>query len=44
MLLVYIQVAMSDEKSSYPRIETGNAYTPDMNNEIVEKFNSANFY
>ena len=35
--------AMSDEKSIYPRIETSYAYTPDMNNEPVENFNSGNF-
>ena len=29
---------MWDAKSVYPRIETG--YTPDMNNELVEKFNN----
>ena len=31
------------EKSIYPRIETGYAYTRDMNNELVEKFNTGNF-
>ena len=35
--------AMWDEKSIYPRIETGYAYTRDMNNELVEKFNTGNF-
>ena len=35
--------AMWDEKSIYPRIETGNAYTRDMNDELVEKFNTGNF-
>ena len=30
--------AMWDEKSIYPKIETGYAYTPNMNNELVEKF------
>ena len=35
--------AMRDEKSIYPRIETGYAYTRDMNNELVEKFNTGNF-
>ena len=34
---------MSDEKSNYPRIETGYAYTPDMNDELVEKFNHQTF-
>ena len=28
--------AMSDEKSNYTRIETGHAFTPDMNNNVVE--------
>ena len=35
--------AMSDEKSIYPRIETGYAYTPDMNDELVEKFINQTF-
>ena len=35
--------AMWDEKSTYPRRETGFAYTRDMNNELVEKFNTGNF-
>ena len=35
--------AMWDEKSIYARIETSYAYTPDMNNEIVEKFNNQTF-
>ena len=34
---------MSDEKSIYPRIETGYAFTPNMNDELVEKFNSQTF-
>ena len=34
---------MWDEKSIYPRIETGYAYTRDMNNELVEKFNNQTF-
>ena len=34
---------MWDEKSIYPRIETGYAYTPDMNDELVNKFNTGNF-
>ena len=34
---------MWDEKSIYPRIQTGYAYTRDMNNELVEKFNNSNF-
>ena len=35
--------AMWDEKSIYPRIETGFGYTRDMNNELVEKFNNQTF-
>ena len=35
--------AMWDENSIYPRIETGYAYTKDMNNELVEKFNIQTF-
>ena len=35
--------AMWDEKSIYPRIETGFAYTRDMNDELVEKINTGNF-
>ena len=35
--------AMWDEKSIYPRIETGYAFTPDMNNELVNKFNNQTF-
>ena len=35
--------AMWDEKSIYPRIETGYAYTKDMNDEHVEKFNNQTF-
>ena len=35
--------AMWDEKSIYPRTETGYAYTRDMNDELVEKFNKGNF-
>ena len=35
--------AMWDENSIYPRIETGYAYKRDMNDEFVEKFNTANF-
>ena len=32
--------AMWDEKSIYPKIKTGYAFTRDMNDEIVEKFNN----
>ena len=35
--------AMSDENSIYPRIETGYAFTRDMNDELVEKFNNQTF-
>ena len=35
--------AMWDEKSIYPRIETGYAFTRDMNDELVENFNNCNF-
>ena len=35
--------AMSDDMSIFPRIETGNAFTPDMNGEIIKKFNEGNF-
>ena len=35
--------AMWDEKSIYPRIETGYAYSPNMNIELVEKFNNQTF-
>ena len=34
---------MSDENSIYPRIETGYAFTRDMNNELVEKVNNQTF-
>ena len=34
---------MSDPKSTYPRTETNYAYTPDMNNEPVEKFINQTF-
>ena len=35
--------AMWDEKSIYPRIEAGYAFTRDMNDELVEKFNNQTF-
>ena len=35
--------AMWVEKSIYPTIETGYAYTEDMNDELVQKFNNGNF-
>ena len=34
---------MSDPKSIYQRTETGFPYTPDMNDELVEKFISQTF-
>ena len=34
---------MWDEKSIYPRIETGYAFTRDMNDELDEKFNNQTF-
>ena len=34
---------MSDEKSFYPRRETGYAFTPDMNNDLFKKFNNQTF-
>ena len=34
--------AVSDDKSVFPRTETGYAFTPDMNDEIVKKFNEGN--
>ena len=34
---------MWDPKSIYPRIETGYAYTNDMNDELVNKFNNQTF-
>ena len=32
--------AKNDDKSIYPRLETGYGFTPDMNNYVVEKFNN----
>ena len=34
---------MWDKNSIYPKIETGYLFTRDINDEIVEKFNTANF-
>ena len=34
---------MSDEKSIYPRIDTGYPFTKDMNDDLVEKFNNPSF-
>ena len=35
--------AMWDKPSIYPKIEKGYAFTPDMNDEHVEKFNNQTF-
>ena len=35
--------AMSYPEIIYPRIETGYAFTPDMNDDLVEKFNNQTF-
>ena len=35
--------AMWDENSIFPRIETGYAFTRDMNDELDIKFNTGNF-
>ena len=35
--------AMWDENSISPKIETGYVFTPDMNDELVEKFNTSKF-
>ena len=35
--------AMWEEKSIYPRNETGYVFTEDKNNELVEKLNTGNF-
>ena len=34
---------MWDKNSIYPKIETGYAYTKDMNSDLVEKFNIQTF-
>ena len=34
---------MIGQKSLYPRIETGYAFTPDLNDELAEKFNTQTF-
>ena len=34
---------MSDPESIYPRRETGYAFTPDMNEDLVNKFNNQTF-
>ena len=35
--------AMWDKSSIYPKIQTGNPFTPDMNDELVTKFNNQTF-
>ena len=35
--------AVWDKNSFYPRIQTGYAFTGDMNDELVETFNTGNF-
>ena len=35
--------AVWEENSTYPRIETGYAYSKDMNDELIEKFNTSLF-
>ena len=35
--------AMWDTESIYPKIETGYAFTKNMNDELVEKFNNQTF-
>ena len=35
--------AMWDKASIYTKLQTGYAYTPDMNDELVEKFNNQTF-
>ena len=35
--------SMWDESSIYPRLETGYAYTEDVNDELVEKFDNQTF-
>ena len=34
---------MWDKMSIYPRIETGHPFTPDMNNDLIEKLNNQTF-
>ena len=34
---------MSDEKSKFPRVETGYVFTTDMNHDLVEKFSNQSF-
>ena len=42
MLYRYIHL-LCGMKNQYPRIETGYAFSRDMSNELVEKFNTGNF-
>ena len=35
--------AVRDDKSTHPLLETGYAFTPDVNEDLTEKFNSENF-
>ena len=35
--------AMWDSSPIYPRVETGYAFSPDINDELVQKFNTGNF-
>ena len=35
--------AICDDALIYPKKATGRAFTPDINNDLVEKFNSGNF-
>ena len=39
----FISSAMYDENSIYPKIETGYAFTSDMNDELVKEFNNQTF-
>ena len=43
MLLVYIQVLCGMKNSINPKIETGYAFTTDMNKKPVKKFNTGIF-
>ena len=43
MLHRFIQVLCMIKFSIYPKIETGYAFTPDMNDKLVEEFNKQTF-
>ena len=43
MLLVLNPKTMSDPESIYPGVETGYAFTKDMNDELVNKLNTQTF-